>query len=122
MRRKSVSGARASARGERGAVAAEFALAMPAVIVVLALIVGAVVATSAQVRVQDAAGEAARLAARGDSAAAGAAIAGAGAAVEVWDQGELRCARVSVAVPIAGLSLGISADADSCALRDTGRS
>lgn len=106
---------------DRGGVAAEFAVAMPAVILVLALVVGAVVATGAQVRVQDAAGEAARMAARGDSASAGAAIAGQGAGVEVWDDGEFRCARVSAAVPIAGLSLGVTAQAESCALRDEGR-
>ena len=51
---------------DRGAVAAEFAVALPALVLVIALGVGALSAGSRQVRLQDAVADAARLAARED--------------------------------------------------------
>jgi hypothetical protein len=53
--------------GDRGAVAAEFAVSLPAVVVVIALGVGALAVGASQVRLQDAVSDAARLAARGES-------------------------------------------------------
>ncbi|SJM69376.1 TadE family type IV pilus minor pilin [Gulosibacter sp. 10] len=106
-------------RAERGSVAAEFAAAMPAVVLVLALCLGAVAASSAFVRVQDAAGEAARLSARGDAPEQALSIAGNGAGLETWDSGEFRCVRVSAPIRIVGLSTGARAEGESCALRDT---
>ena len=108
-------------RDERGSIAVEFAVALPAVMLVLGLAVGAVVAAAAQVRVEDAAGEAARLAARGDDPGAALALAGGAAALEVWVAGELRRARVAEPLHIAGIAIGASASAVSCALRDVGR-
>lgn len=106
-------------RGDRGSVAAEFAAAIPAVVLVLTLCVGAVVSASTYVRVQDAAGEAARLSARGDSPDSGVAVAGEGASLETWDSGDFRCARVSAPLEIAGITISVRAEGESCALRDT---
>ena len=53
---------------DRGSVVAEFAVALPAVVLVLAVGVGALAAASRQVRLQDAVADAARLSARGESA------------------------------------------------------
>jgi hypothetical protein len=103
---------------ERGSVAVEFAVTMPAVVLVLALCVGAVVGSAAFVQAQDSAGEVARLAARGDNYGAALSGHGDGASAEVWDAGEFRCARVTVPIRLLGASLGVSADATSCALRD----
>jgi Flp pilus assembly protein TadG len=52
---------------ERGSVTAETALALPAVVIVLAAVVGAAAGLAAQVRCIDAARAGARLAARGES-------------------------------------------------------
>ncbi|KAB1644827.1 TadE family type IV pilus minor pilin [Gulosibacter chungangensis] len=100
-------------------MAAEFAAAVPAVVLVLTMCIGAVVSSGAYVRVQDAAGEAARLSARGDAAESALSIAGAGASLQTWDSGEFRCALVSAPLVIAGLSTSIRAEGRSCALRDT---
>ncbi|MBD7956307.1 TadE family protein [Microbacterium sp. Sa4CUA7] len=54
--------------GERGSVTAEFAVALPAVIVVFVLFAGALTASSRQVRLEHAAAQGARLAARGEDA------------------------------------------------------
>ena len=53
-------------RDDTGAAAAEFAVAVPAVVLVLALAVGALAAAGRQVRLEQAAAQAARLAARGE--------------------------------------------------------
>ncbi len=53
-------------RGEGGSVTAELAVALPAVVVVLLLVLGVGAASTAQVRVVDAARTGARLAAIGD--------------------------------------------------------
>lgn len=55
-------------RTDRGSVTAEFAAALPAVLVCLALCVGAVQAGAQQARLLDHAGAAARLIGRGDAA------------------------------------------------------
>ncbi len=52
---------------ERGAVSAEFAVALPAVVVVVALCLGAIGAVGRQVRLEQAVAQAARLVARGES-------------------------------------------------------
>lgn len=60
----------ARACGDRGSVTAELAACLPVLVLVLALAVSAVSVVGLRIRVQDAAREAARAAARGDSAAA----------------------------------------------------
>ena len=87
-------------RDERGAVVAEFAVALPAVIVVL-LFAFAALSTSAQnVRLQDAAADAARIVARGDAP-------------------ERALSAVSRAVP--GAQASISEDADVICVTATAR-
>ncbi|MDE0546006.1 TadE family type IV pilus minor pilin [Microbacterium sp. C7(2022)] len=53
---------------DRGAVAAEFAVSLPAIVAVIVITVGALGACARHVRLQDAVADAARMAARGESA------------------------------------------------------
>jgi hypothetical protein len=111
------------AADDAGAVAAEFAVALPAVALVLAVCVGAIGVGSQQLRLQDAAADAARGLGRAESAsevAARAARVAAGATIESWGSGDLVCVRLTAAargpLAVAGLRLA----AESCAL-DGGR-
>ncbi len=106
-------------RSDRGSVAAEFAVAMPAVLLVLAAALGGVQVAGLQLRAQDAAADAARSYARGDSGgvvAARLARQVPGAGVTRQARGDLVCARVTAtpAGPIA--RFGIRVIATSCAL------
>ncbi|MBN9612823.1 MAG: pilus assembly protein [Actinobacteria bacterium] len=67
--------ARGRAWSERGAVTAEFAVAMPALLAVLLLALGAVLLAGHRVGLTSAAAELARLEARGDAQAAAARLA-----------------------------------------------
>ncbi|BDV31363.1 TadE family type IV pilus minor pilin [Microbacterium terricola] len=96
---------------DRGSVVAEFAVALPAVVLVLALGAGALAASGRQVRMQDAAADAARLAARGESDARVRAAAP-GAATVISTEGDLVCVRLTAPGPLPGLTLSAS----SCAL------
>lgn len=103
---------------ERGSVAAELALALPAVVLTLLLGVGALSAAARQVALQDATADAARLLGRGESAsAAHAAVAAAVSDARVSNElrGDLTCvsARVDVAI---GRIISIPLTASSCAL------
>lgn len=85
---------------DTGAATVEAAFALAALVAVLVLCVAGIGAVSAQVRCIDAAREAARLAARGDAAAATAAvprIAPAGATIVLRFEGDLVVATVSAA-------------------------
>lgn len=111
------------AADERGSAAAEFAVALPAVMLVLALCIGGVGVGAQQVRLQDSAADSARALGRGDAAsviAARASRAAPGAALESWALGELVCVRVTA--PAAGPlgASGLRLEASSCAL-DGGR-
>ncbi|WP_088320911.1 TadE family type IV pilus minor pilin [Kineosporia sp. R_H_3] len=90
---------------ERGTVTAETALALPAVVLVLGLVLGVVEVGGAQVRAVDAARAAARRAARGDSPgavlAAARALAPAGATVSVGRSGGSVTVTVSAAVHVS---------------------
>jgi Flp pilus assembly protein TadG len=102
-------------RGDRGSVTAEFAVALPAIVLVLALGVGVLAACGRQVRLQDAAADAARLVARGEpEARALALLPGAvdGASATVVHRGDLVCvdAAAPARLPIPELR------AASCAL------
>lgn len=107
--------------GDRGSATAEFALAFPAVLGVVALLLGGVQVASLQVRAQDAASDAARGLGRGDSAAA---VAGrlerqlAGASLSSWVDGDLRCVQVEAAPAGPAAVLGLRARGRSCALDD----
>ena len=106
---------RLSARlGDRGSVTAEFAIALPAAVLVLAF--GAVIlaACGHQVRLQDAAADAARLAGRGETERGTALVADAGGTASVSREDELVCV---TATAWAGAPLiGVVLRARSCAL------
>lgn len=104
--------------GERGSVAVEFAVAIPAVVAVCALAVSAVTAASAHTLAQDIAGEAARLAARGDDPGVVIPPGGQRAQLEVVDRGALRCVTVTIPIELLGVASVAQASASSCALRD----
>jgi len=99
---------------EEGSVTAELAVALPAVVVVLLLILGLGAASMAQVRAVDAARTAARLAAIGDDdgalVAAAQRLAGDGARVGVVRDSPWVTVSVRVGV-VAGFEVGASASA-----------
>jgi Flp pilus assembly protein TadG len=104
-------------RDERGSVTAEFAVVAPAVVLVVVLTASLLLASGRQVRLEQAAAQAARLAARGEAEvrvrdAARALVDGGRTAIAV--DGDFVCVEVSVAhavpLPLAPLR------ARSCAL------
>lgn len=102
-------------RAEGGMATAELAVAMPAVVLVLLLVLAAVSAGVTQLRVTDAARVAARQAAMGSGdvvTAAQRVAPGVGVSV---DRGELTCVTVSrpVAGPLGGM--GLTARSRACA-------
>lgn len=106
--------------GERGSVTAEFAVALPAVVVVLACCLGAVQLASQQVRLSDAAADAARTLARGDPVAVAAArvqrVAGE-ADMSTSRSGDFVCVELSAVAGIGPATLaGIRVRATGCAL------
>lgn len=105
-------------RCDEGSVTAEFALVVPAVIVVLACCLGAFQLASLQLTLENAAAVAARTMARGGDGAAAASRAAAvspGVRLERQDRGDLVCA---VARASAGLGLlgPMNLSATSCSL------
>jgi Flp pilus assembly protein TadG len=106
--------------GERGSVTAEFAVVLPAVLLVLVLCVGSASVSLQRIAVQSAASAAARAAARGEaggSAEAAAARAGGGGAVSLRRDGDFVCATVSATASFAAArTLGIRVSGTSCAL------
>lgn len=108
--------------GERGSVAAELALALPAVVLTLLLGAGALGAASRQVALQDASADAARLLGRGEGADAaqrvvGAAVSGAG--ISTSHSGDLVCVTATFEASVGAL-VRLPLQASSCAL-DGGR-
>ncbi|MEU1970900.1 TadE family type IV pilus minor pilin [Microbacterium sp. NPDC019599] len=101
--------------GDRGSVVAEFAVALPAVLLVLLLGMGALAAGATHVRLQDAAADAARVVGRGEPAEAASRVVSAavsGAAAVVDRPGDLVCVTATAPAGIASLTLS----ARSCAL------
>lgn len=99
---------------DRGSVVAEFAVALPAVVLVVMLGVGALAAGAKHVRLQDALADAARLASRGEPDERVRAVVTrgvGGASVQVETTGDLVC----VTGDAPGFLL-IRIDATSCAL------
>ncbi|WP_239539608.1 TadE family type IV pilus minor pilin [Microbacterium sp. B35-04] len=97
-----------------GAVVAEFAVALPAIVLVLVLGVGALAGAARQVRLQDAVADAARLSARGEPdqrARDAVSAAVAGASVEIAPRGDLVCVSAS-----ASALFGFRIEATGCAL------
>lgn len=99
---------------------AEFAMVVPAVILLLALCLSAMQLSSRQLRLQDAAADAARVIARGDdpgSAAHRAVSLVPGATLDTHTRGDLVCVRLRAPAAVAGGLFGaVSLAASSCAL------
>lgn len=99
-------------RDDTGSVTAEFALTLPAVVLVLAVCLSGAQVAGQQLRLQDAAAAAARSQARGGGTAVASRLAP-GANVSTWRDGDLDCveltARASGFVPL-------TLRASSCAL------
>ncbi len=95
---------------------AEFAVVLPAALMVLALAVGSIMLATHRLVLSSAASEVARLEARGDSAAAGARLGELGAAVNAQRHslGVLHCVTLSSA-PMGGLLARIAVSAKGCA-------
>ena len=111
-------GRRAGPRDERGSVAAELAVALPAALLALLLGVGALSAAATQVSLQDAAADAARLLGRGESAGRAAGVVStsvAGARTASHAEGELVCVTASVDLRV-GRIISVPLRASSCAL------
>lgn len=103
-------------RVDRGSVSAEFAIALPAVALVLVCCLSGLQLAAQQVRLQDAAALAARSAARGEGTGIAARLAP-GAAVAHWRDGDLECVRLTApAASAPGTLLGITLRATGCAL------
>lgn len=102
---------------DRGSAAAEFAVALPAVVLVLAMVFGGVQLGALHLQAADAAADAARAAAR-DEPSIGAQVANRlpGAGVRVEQRGDLVCARVEATAQGAAGRLGVVIAAESCAL------
>jgi Flp pilus assembly protein TadG len=102
------------ASDDTGSVTAEFAVALPAVVLVLAACLTGMQVAGQQLRLADAAAHAARSLARGEAADATAARAARevpGAALAQWVDGDLAC--VTLRAPAA---FGLTISAQSCAL------
>lgn len=113
--------ARASpSAGDVGAVTVEAAIALCGFIAVLAMVLAGLSAVLDQIWCTDAAGEAARLAARGDMAHArqvAGSVAPSGAKVTVTEQGDTVTVEV-VADPVGGLLPGVRVRARAVAVRE----
>lgn len=105
-------------RAERGSVAAELAVALPAALLALLLGVGALSAAATQVSLQDAAADAARLIGRGESTSRAAGVVATavdGARSASRADGDLVCVTASVDLRV-GRIIAVPLRASSCAL------
>lgn len=106
--------------GQAGAVTAELAVALPAVVLVLGLCLGAVQVVGQQVRLTDAAADSARVLARGESSERAAQIARqlvATATLRAETNGQFVCARLSAPSTLGPFAaFGLTLEARSCAL------
>jgi len=117
MRSPSAVERRSGVVDDRGSATAELAVALPAVAIVLAVCVWGVHLAAVQVRLQDAAGFAARSAARADDLAESSAIMPQ-AELTISRDGELVCATASVEArtPVSGVTVALTAV--SCAIAE----
>ena len=101
---------------DRGSASAEFAVALPAIVAVIAIGAAALTVGSTHVRLQDAAADAARLASRGEPERAAGVVASsvAGAAAAIGSDGDLVCVTATAEVRIAAIAVPVVAR--SCAL------
>lgn len=103
---------------DRGAVTAEFVVVLPAVLIVLALIIGSILLATQQLTLTSAAGDVARLEARGDAAGASVRLSQLvpGVSVNRQSRGPLHCVSLS-ARPGTGLLAALHISASGCAAR-----
>jgi len=105
--------------GEAGSITAEFALVLPAVILVLCCCLGAIAVVGQQVRMTDAAAGAARALGRGESVDSVAALVNGtapGATLGSESRGEFICATLSAPSGVGPFALvGLIVTAVSCA-------
>ncbi len=118
MRSRSRDGRLSARLGDRGSATAEFAIALPVAILVLGIGAATLAACGHQVRLQDAAADAARLTGRGEGDRAIAVVAEAGGAASVSRSDAVVCvtATAPAGVPLIPVTLRVRA----CALDDTG--
>jgi Flp pilus assembly protein TadG len=103
---------------DRGSVTAEFAAVLPAVVLVLAVALGAMQLAGEQLRLQGATADAARLLGRGDpGATARVQQVAVDAQLSESRQGDLVCAEARAPVSL-GILIGITLSASACALDD----
>jgi len=100
-------------RGQRGSVTAEFAVALPSVVLVLACCLAGMAVAGQQLRLQDAAALAARTLARGGEPDALVERLAPGAHVASSTEGELMCVTLTT---VAQGMLPLTLEARSCAL------
>ncbi len=100
-------------RGDAGAVTAEFAVVLPAIVLVLAACVGGIRLAGEQVRLQDASAIGARALARGDPIPAPA-----GSYLTSHSEGDLVCVVAAATTSWAPGLPPIGLSAESCALAD----
>ncbi|WP_378147624.1 TadE family type IV pilus minor pilin [Cnuibacter sp. UC19_7] len=107
--------------GERGSATAEFAVVLPAVLLLAVLLVTVARAALLPVALADAAADAARLAGRGEAGAAVARAASAapGATMSTAKEGALLCVEVRAPVVVAGLGRIGESSGRGCALDDS---
>lgn len=105
-----------NARGESGGVTAEFAVVLPAILLVVVTVVGLLGVAGDAIRLADAAGVVARATGRGDDGLAAAAVHGLapGASVSVV-RGDLVCVRLTRSLSIGPVSGRLAVSARSCA-------
>lgn len=103
-------------RDERGTVTAEFAVVVPAVLVILGLVVGGIVIATNRLTLASAAADIARLEARGDIGLSTERLAGAGAGVTVERNrnGGLLCITLR-AGPQRGILAALAVEGEACA-------
>jgi len=105
-------------RDARGSAVAEFAVALPAVLVVLAMVLGGIQLGALQLRLQDAAADTARSLGRGDPAPALAARLARQVPGARWSStrtGALVCAHLVASAGGPAALLGLTVSATSCA-------
>jgi hypothetical protein len=104
----------------RGSVTAEFAVVLPAVVLVLALALGGVAVTGQQVRLQDVAADAARILGRGESLVAAKRYVVArlpGATLSAESREAAVCVHLALPLIMPGASAwALTTEATSCAL------
>lgn len=108
---------RSRAEAQRGSATAEFAIALPAVVLVLACCLSGIQTAAHQVKLQDAAAVTARALARGDDGAALAARLMPRARLTTTASGDLVCATLTARVQgAAGTLLALELSATNCSL------